>query len=126
MPRAAASLFAIIKAVDSEFKQLTAAENSGSPRTPDMTGLRAANNALDSMDKVFGIFYDVPPGEDEDLSEGKDDEVPVEVLELASARATAKAAKDWALADELRNRITELGFQVKDVKGGNPVISPIE
>jgi len=126
-PRAAASLFAVVKAVDKEFKDLTAAENAGSPRSPDMAGLRAANDALDNMDKVFGIFYKVPPGEDEDLSEGNQNNVvPVEVLELASARATAKDAKDWALADELRDRIAELGFQVKDVKGGHPVISPIE
>jgi cysteinyl-tRNA synthetase len=35
-------------------------------------------------------------------------------------------AKDWKLADSLQARNTELGFAVKDFKGGEPIISPIE
>jgi cysteinyl-tRNA synthetase len=53
-------------------------------------------------------------------------QVPDDVMELVGQRTAAKDAKDWELADSLRARITELGFAVKDVKGGEPIISPIE
>ncbi len=43
---------------------------------------------------------------------------PEAVVELARARLAARAAKDWALADQLRNRIAELGFEVLDVADG--------
>ena len=37
------------------------------------------------------------------------------ILEL---RAKAKAAKDWATSDAIRDRLAELGFEVKDTKEG--------
>ena len=37
------------------------------------------------------------------------------VLEL---RAKAKANKDWATSDEIRNKLAEFGFTVKDTKDG--------
>ena len=43
---------------------------------------------------------------------------PIEVVELARARLAARAAKDWALADQLRNQIAEHGFEVLDVADG--------
>ncbi len=43
---------------------------------------------------------------------------PDEVVELARARLAARSAKDWTLADELRTKIAELGFEVLDVADG--------
>lgn len=43
---------------------------------------------------------------------------PEEVVELARARLVARASKDWALADQLRNKIAEFGFEVLDVADG--------
>ena len=43
---------------------------------------------------------------------------PIEVVELAQARLAARAAKDWTRADQLRNQIAELGFEVLDVADG--------
>jgi len=43
---------------------------------------------------------------------------PEEVVELARLRLAARAAKDWALADQLRTKIAELGFEVLDVADG--------
>ena len=40
---------------------------------------------------------------------------PEVVIELARARLAARSAKNWALADELRNKIAEYGFEVQDV-----------
>ena len=43
---------------------------------------------------------------------------PDEVVELARERLAARAAKDWVLADQLRNKIAELGFEILDVADG--------
>ncbi len=45
-------------------------------------------------------------------------EIPAEVIKLAEERVAAKKAKNWALADELRNKISALGYTVKDTKDG--------
>ena len=37
------------------------------------------------------------------------------VLEV---RANAKSAKDWATSDLIRDRLAEIGFNVKDTKNG--------
>jgi cysteinyl-tRNA synthetase len=43
---------------------------------------------------------------------------PVEVMELVGRREEARAARDFAEADALRDRIRELGFGVTDTAGG--------
>ena len=45
-------------------------------------------------------------------------DIPEEVQNLAKDRANAKAEKNYALADELRAKITALGYTVKDSKDG--------
>mgnify|MGYP000373191637 CR=1 FL=1 len=37
---------------------------------------------------------------------------------LLSLRAKAKAVKDWATSDQIRDRLAEFGFEVKDTKDG--------
>jgi cysteinyl-tRNA synthetase len=46
------------------------------------------------------------------------DEAPPEVVALAVQRQAARAAKDFAEADLLRDAIAELGWEVRDVAGG--------
>lgn len=134
MPRAAASLFGVIKIAETEFKrfkkdQKKVAENPDEACQPlDLAGLNAVRSTLMQMDKVFGIFYDVPKpinldGEEQDEDEEDDDSIPEDVMELVRSRSEAKVSKDWDLADSLRARITELGFAVKDVKDGEPIVS---
>ncbi|HEY5390050.1 MAG TPA: cysteine--tRNA ligase [Solirubrobacteraceae bacterium] len=43
---------------------------------------------------------------------------PAEVVALAAARQEARAARDFARADELRGRIEALGWSVRDTAGG--------
>ena len=43
-------------------------------------------------------------------------EVPEDILKLAKERTDAKSAKDWAKADELREKIKTLGYLVEDFK----------
>ena len=122
MPRAAASLFSLVKEAEKEIKRV--AKDGGEY---DVTGLRAVMGAMDEMDQVFGIFYQVPLTDDEKGDEPDADcEVPSDVLDLVSQRTAAKEAKDWDLADSLRMRIAESGYKVKDVKGGEPIVSRLE
>ena len=44
--------------------------------------------------------------------------VPTEVQQLLDQRAQARADKNWKLSDELRDKIAELGYAVKDTKEG--------
>jgi cysteinyl-tRNA synthetase len=44
--------------------------------------------------------------------------VPDEVLALVAQRQQARASKNWASSDQLRDRITTLGWVVKDTKEG--------
>lgn len=44
--------------------------------------------------------------------------VPQEVIDLAEQRIKARANKDFALSDQLRNKIADLGFVVKDKPNG--------
>ena len=44
--------------------------------------------------------------------------VPESVIELARARQAARAAKDFALSDSLRDQILHHGFEVLDTDGG--------
>ena len=48
----------------------------------------------------------------------RENEIPAEVLAIAEERAKARAAKDWAKSDELRARLSALGYAVKDAKDG--------
>ncbi|MBI2847323.1 MAG: hypothetical protein HYX82_05515 [Chloroflexi bacterium] len=45
-------------------------------------------------------------------------EPPPEVLLLVQMREAARAHHNWAAADDLRNRIAELGWQINDTKAG--------
>mmetsp|Transcript_15337 Transcript_15337/g.22346 ORF Transcript_15337/g.22346 Transcript_15337/m.22346 type:complete len:646 (-) Transcript_15337:29-1966(-) len=148
MPRAAASLFGVVKAAETEFKRYkkeekAKASNSDSDYntdetlevTPlDLVGLASVRDAMHQMDQVFGIFYEVPKEKNDDGSKkdekdepAEDSSIPDEVMELVQSRTDAKEAKDWDLADSLRSRITELGFAVKDVKGGgDPIVSRLD
>jgi hypothetical protein len=49
---------------------------------------------------------------------------PMEVLALAQDREAARARRDWAAADDLRQRIVALGWQVRDT-GAGPALSPL-
>lgn len=66
------------------------------------------------MDAVLGLNLD----KCEQYLTSIEDKIPDEVTMLAQQRFEAKKAKDWALADELRDKITQLGYTVMDKKDG--------
>ena len=74
--------------------------------------LRSADRIVE-LSHVLGIAADSIS----DSSSG----IPKEVLDLVERRSEAKKAKNFALADEIRARIQELGYQIKDTAQGPQV-----
>ena len=65
------------------------------------------------FDRVLGL----------DLEKVESFEIPENVQNLIKERDLARNNKDFAKSDEIRNKVEELGFDVKDTEKG-PVISP--
>ena len=63
---------------------------------------------------IFALGYDLS----EVLVEKPKTEAPEEVMELAKARWEAKQSKDWAAADDLRDRVQAKGWKILDCKDG--------
>jgi cysteinyl-tRNA synthetase len=74
--------------------------------------LRRARGLLDWLARVDGVLALEP-----EAAAG----IPPEVEELATARAAARAAKEWKKSDDLRDRIAALGWTVKDTKDGQRI-----
>jgi cysteinyl-tRNA synthetase len=78
------------------------------------TGLVVGSDDLREMLDVLGLA---------ELLDDAGPRIPVDVLELASARQAARAERDFALADELRARIAALGWSVRDEAGGFELVA---
>lgn len=70
---------------------------------------------FDELTGVLGILY----------NKKNEIEIPSEVLDLVEKRKEARKNKDFNLADELRNKITEYGFIIEETRQGTK-ISKIE
>ncbi len=56
------------------------------------------------------------------LSEEREVEVSDQIKELVQARSEARAAKDWAKADEIRDQLSAMGVIVEDTKDGPKIL----
>ena len=65
-----------------------------------------ALDALRDLDRVLAILPDVEPGLDADLEA------------LLARRAEARAARDWAASDRLRDELAGRGISVEDTRDG--------
>ena len=75
---------------------------------------------LDDLKALFHTFaFDILGLKAEQGSGSEREEAFGEVVNmLLEQRNIAKANKDWATSDKIRNRLAELGFEVKDTKDG--------
>ena len=64
------------------------------------------------FDKVLGLGF-------ENL---KEDKIPKNVLGLAKEREQARKDKDFKKSDELRDKISSFGYEVKDTSEGQKII----
>ncbi len=78
---------------------------------PSKAAAEYALNLLSELGGVLGL-----------LSNRGGEEVPAEVTELLEQRKAARAEKNWAKSDEIRDRLGELGYTVKDTRQGQQLI----
>lgn len=73
--------------------------------------LQAGASLFDELTDVLGLMY----------NRKKTEEIPAEILELAEQRKNARKDKNFALADEIRDKITALGYSVKETRQGTEI-----
>ena len=75
---------------------------------------------LEELKGVFHLFmFDILGLKEEAGAAQSNTEVYNKVVDmLLELRVQAKANKDWATADKIRNELTALGFEIKDTKEG--------
>ena len=76
---------------------------------------------LEQLRKLFGTFlFEILGIRNEmDVAEGADTKPFEDAVDLLlEIRSEAKAKKDWATSDLIRNRLSEIGFNIKDTKDG--------
>jgi cysteinyl-tRNA synthetase len=83
---------------------------SANPDTPKEQ-LQEGAKLFDTLTGILGIVY----------NRNKEDAIPQEVLDLVEQRKSARKDKNFALADELRNKISELGYVVEETRQGTKV-----
>lgn len=66
---------------------------------------------FDELAGVLGLVY----------NRNKEEEIPSEVMELSEQRTQARKAKDFKLADELRDKILELGYVIEETRQGTKI-----
>ena len=66
---------------------------------------------VNDFNKILGLDLDK-------LESESNGDIPSEITALAIKRKEAKANKDFKLADEIRQQIKELGYELLDKKGG--------
>ncbi|EEG30915.1 cysteine--tRNA ligase [[Clostridium] methylpentosum DSM 5476] len=70
-----------------------------------------AKEIFDELIGVLGLLYN-----------DKEEEIPAEVTALVEQRAAARKEKNFKLADELRDRIGELGYAIEETRQGTKLI----
>ncbi len=103
IPEALAALFALVR-------ECNAALHRGALAPEEAA---AALRAFDETDAVLGVlrFGRIQPA----------GALPEEVAALVEARAKARAAKNWAESDRLRDALAAKGWEVRDSKEGQKV-----
>jgi len=98
-----ADAIAVIFEMVRESNSLVASAN------PTKKFANAALAMLNEFDGVLGLFY---------ACDAKSDDLDSEVEELISARQTARAEKNWAQADSIRDRLVNMGIVLEDTPQG--------
>jgi cysteinyl-tRNA synthetase len=76
---------------------------------------------IGEFDKVLGLDLIANAKELADNADSVSDDIPDEVLELVEQRKAARKDKNFALADELRDKIAALGYEVKETRQGTEI-----
>ena len=89
--------------------ELVRAVNTAVEGTPTKAFAAECRKALHEFTDVLGLLY-------QKKEEEQGDDGAIEAL--IQARTAAKAAKDWAKADQIRDQLKEMGIEIKDTPNG--------
>ena len=70
------------------------------------------------FDKVLGLDMKNAENYLLEFKHEESEELPKEIKVLVEERKQARAEKNWAKSDEIRDRIISLGYSIKDIKDG--------
>ena len=76
---------------------------------------------INDFDKVLGLDLVANAKLFLEESANASADIPAEVMELVEQRKEARKAKDFALADEIRDKIASLGYEVKETRQGTEI-----
>jgi len=93
---------------DLNLARAMAALNTAIGETP-AGDAKAELAALDAMNSVLGVFE-----RNTALASAATDDLAAKVEALLERRKAARAAKDWAESDRVRDELTALGVRIKD------------
>ena len=88
--------------------ELVRAVNTAVEGTPTKAFAAECRKALHEFTDVLGLLYQ--------KKEEQGDDGAIEAL--IQARTAAKAAKDWAKADQIRDQLKDMGIEIKDTPNG--------
>lgn len=98
-------------AITAIFNLVREANEALAAQNVDEKSLKAALDIIIELTDVLGIEFD----------NDKAGDIPSEVMELVSKRTAAKKERNFALADELRDKVTAMGYVIKDTPNGPQV-----
>jgi len=100
-----AALFELVRHTNANFSNASNPSNA--------SNLSNVHAVFRRMDEVLGvIFFE---------NEKAKVEIPADVQAMLDTRAAARAAKNWAESDRLRDELAAKGWLVKDSKAGQSV-----
>ena len=109
---AIAELFDLVRELN-KFADQHRLDQAVDPRDPQVAQLVEGTRILRELTNILGLFRSLPP------VRGGDEGLLPRVMELVIAlRAEARARKDFATADRIRDALAGLGIVLEDRKGG--------
>jgi cysteinyl-tRNA synthetase len=90
----------ISKALAAVFELVRQANKLDGPTTAEAG---AIIEAIEKIDSVLGVL------------ETSEASIPAAIMELAEQRKQAKVSKDWATADQIRDKVTAMGYVIEDM-----------
>ena len=76
---------------------------------------------ITEFDKVLSLDLIGHAKKAEEKNTASEDDIPEEIKALAEQRKEARKAKNFALADELRDKIAELGYVIEETRQGTKI-----
>ena len=99
------------RAMSAVFEMVNGVEDLLRAGRMDRDGAGLIDGFLDEIDQVLGVF-------DGAADDAREEELPGDLAVLIAERDQAREERNWARADEIRDRFTEMGYTLEDTPEG--------